>query len=348
MSSAISEFFVSLKVSADTLKVKDFAKAIGDLPLSAAAAMAGLAGVGFGFTELTGKAIDMSIGLNTFTAETGRSSEALQRWEYVTKGVLGTGDAAKASFEGITKAMTRFHHYGDPSFGEGMNRLGIEEWEGKTPEQILEKVRQAYLRTPKNKRDYFGSALGLSGIREEMMSTFNVSDFQKRFNSAPIASQSDIEQVMALQKTLGKFSDELINKFLPVLVTSIPAMQFLGESLITAFGNVATIVDYFRHGKEVNKALEGFNNESTYAPWLNGSGMTNGKFIGAHPSVSSFSRSSVGTSTGTTGGVNAPTNVSMAIHTSADAMEVARLTAQEIARYQILPVMKEYGNQGAA
>lgn len=85
MSLKVGELFVQLGVLADSKSLKDFSKAVGDLPLEVAGGIAALVGLEFELVKLTQEAISTAIGFKAFSSQTGLSWQELQKWQIVAE-----------------------------------------------------------------------------------------------------------------------------------------------------------------------------------------------------------------------------------------------------------------------
>lgn len=101
----IGEFFITLGVDAQTVKVKDFVKAISDMPLAVAAGIAALAGIEYELTKLAAEAINTAVGFQMFEAQTGLSAQALQRWQIVAQQANVSADSVSSSVQGLQRQM---------------------------------------------------------------------------------------------------------------------------------------------------------------------------------------------------------------------------------------------------
>lgn len=101
----IGEFFVQLGVKADLSSVKDFAKAIGDIPLEVAGAILAIGGIQYKLAELTQQAIDTAVGLQMFTSETGLSAQELQKWQIAAEQANVSAAAVASSITSLQRNM---------------------------------------------------------------------------------------------------------------------------------------------------------------------------------------------------------------------------------------------------
>lgn len=246
----IGDFFVRLGVLADTFTVRDFTKAIGDIPFSVASAITSLAGLSVGFVEMTKEVLDMTTGLTVFTAETGENTRALQQWQMVAKQAGLTGGEVTSSFsslsniigqmnignvnDNVMKAAAMIGMNGIPtSAGEFLNQIqaGVSGKDPKTASAIL----QAF------------------GIPAAMMRTFQTSQ-SERESLSPEMNEKQIQQMAEFQKSLAQFNTTIMDSFISVLAKIEPELKDIadllalviksgGGALATASGETATFLN---------------------------------------------------------------------------------------------------------
>ncbi len=82
----IGELFVTLGVKGKGLgTLKDVAKMVADLPVDAAAAIAGMAGISFELSKMAEEALATSVAFQAFSNQTGLSWQELQKWQNVAE-----------------------------------------------------------------------------------------------------------------------------------------------------------------------------------------------------------------------------------------------------------------------
>ena len=82
----VGELFVTLGIKGRGLgTLKDISKRIADLPVDAAAAIAGMAGISFELGKMTEEALHTAVSFQAFTNQTGLSWQQLQRWQIVAE-----------------------------------------------------------------------------------------------------------------------------------------------------------------------------------------------------------------------------------------------------------------------
>ncbi len=101
----LGEFFVTLGFNADTLKVKDFAKAVGGLPLDIAAGIAALAGIDYELLKVTQDAMAAAVSFQLFGNQTGLSWQELQKWQIVAQQANVSADAVSSSVTAISRGL---------------------------------------------------------------------------------------------------------------------------------------------------------------------------------------------------------------------------------------------------
>ncbi len=95
----IAEFFVTLGFNADTVKVKDFAQTVANLPVDIAAGIVALAGIDYELLKVTQDAMNAAVSFDLFTNQTGLSWKELQTWQIVAQ-------QANVSAESVTSSVT--------------------------------------------------------------------------------------------------------------------------------------------------------------------------------------------------------------------------------------------------
>ncbi len=101
----LGEFFVQLGVSADTLKVKDFASAIGEIPVEAASAILAVAGITLKLKEMIGEAFDAATAMEEFQTATGLSAQEMGRWQIVAQQANVSAEAITSSVQGLSRQL---------------------------------------------------------------------------------------------------------------------------------------------------------------------------------------------------------------------------------------------------
>lgn len=321
----IGELFVRLGVQADTFTVKDFASAVGQIPLSVGAAVASLAGMSIGFMDLTKHTLDLSNNLSMFRAETGLSVEELGRWQAVAKQVGMSGDVVTQSIMGITNALAQIR-LGNGAAMLPFGRLGVDI-RGKTPFELLKDV---LANRSGLSNDVRRQLMGQIGIAPEMLRIGELSSgqFSRMASVGPTMREQDIRAMQDLQASLARFSITVEKSFIPVLEKFEPIMgeltealtfiiQKMGDFAVTELGSSAKIVNTMRKQGVIN----------TLDTVLNGLVPPSAEEIrGGRLAVSNV-------------------NVTQNIHSTADPEEVARMAHEHFTREKT-KAAKHFDNGG--
>jgi hypothetical protein len=241
----IGDLFVRLGVQADTFTLKDFAKSLGEIPFSVAAAVTSLTGMGFGLIELTKNAIDLGANLSMFRAETGLSTDELQRWTGVAKQMGMVGTEVQTSVMGIQHALAQLSlGQNDEGF---MRAMGILKVHRGSP---FDMMRQAL--TNANAMPNRGQAmemLALMHIDPAMMKVAGLSPdkFNRMAKNNVVMTEGDIRAMADFQAALARFTMVVEKSFVPALTEVEPYMKDLAEAL-------ADMVVFA--GKTVGKGLQ--------------------------------------------------------------------------------------------
>lgn len=260
----IGEFFVRLGVAADNIPLEKFAKTIADIPLSAATAVASMAGLTYGFVEMTKNVLDMTSGFQVFTAETGLNTKALQQWQQVAKEAGLSGDVVTGALESLAGIMggLRTGHVNREAM-RALGQLGIGSgFLTKTPYELLNEIQgRAMLKNPMEAVSLLRS-LGMNG--PEMMRIFQTPQGMRE-KIQPAMGSGDIAAMADFQKTLADFNRVVMHEFVKSLVEIKPYMKDLAEAMvlfIKTFGEVASFWLSKLHGahmwdKFVQTTMEG-------------------------------------------------------------------------------------------
>lgn len=227
----LGELFIQLGVKADTFTVRDFSKAIGDIPFSVATAITSLAGLSLGFAAMTKEVLDMTSGFQVFTSETGLNTRALQQWQMVAKQAGLSGDIVTSSLTSLSSLMAqmRLGRGIPPAAAQALGLLGFSPRDlALNPAEMLNKIQTGV----SGKNPAMATELLKSlGISPEMMRVFQT-PASVREGLNPIMSAGDISQMANLQKELATFNQTVMQEFVKALQQVEPFMAALTDVLI--------------------------------------------------------------------------------------------------------------------
>lgn len=135
----VGELFIQLGVEADTAKLTDFARGIGEMTVASVAAIAGIASVAVAIRTLSENAIQSAIAFSDFTSQTGLAWGELQKWQLAAEQANVSTDAVASSIKSLQQNLVNIR------MGEG-NISGFQLL-GISPDQdafgVLNQLRQA-------------------------------------------------------------------------------------------------------------------------------------------------------------------------------------------------------------
>lgn len=101
----IGELIVTLGFKADTVKLKDFAKEIGQLPVDVALGLAAMVGLEYELAQVTRQALEAAASFQNFTAQTGLSAQELQKWQIVAVQANVSAEAVASSVTNLQRQL---------------------------------------------------------------------------------------------------------------------------------------------------------------------------------------------------------------------------------------------------
>lgn len=265
----LGELVVQLGVKADTFTVKDFSKAIGDIPFSVASALTSIAGLSFGFVEMTKNVLDMTTGFRVFTAETGMNTRSLQQWQMVAKQAGLPGDIVTGAMSSLTSMMAQM------SLGHGLpsaaaQAFGLLGFKGSdfnlNSADMLNKIQSGVMGKNPRQATELLKALGIS---PDMMAVFKT-PASERERLTPTMSQGEIDQMAGFQKELAIFNQAALKEFVEALHQIEPYMADLTKAMVdiihiggqAAGGTLGFLKMLFGNDPMVEKWIESTSNES--------------------------------------------------------------------------------------
>lgn len=170
----IGELFVTLGVKGKGLgTLKDVAKMVGNLPVDAAAAIAGMAGISLELGKMAEEAMATSVAFQAFTNQTGLSWQQLQRWEIVAEQANVSTQAMASSISTLERNLAEIR------LGRGniapFQMLGIGVQPGTDAFTVMEKLRDRIKGLNPATATNMITQMGLS---PEMMNVLRLSDRQ--------------------------------------------------------------------------------------------------------------------------------------------------------------------------
>lgn len=136
---SVGELFVELFFKADTIKLKDFLNSVGELNMSSIAASVGLAGLYDSLSKILTASSTTAIGLHTFGAETGISTEKVDQFDNATRKAGLSADVFKNAVGSMQDKIASMQLTGgDSGFFSGV--LGLNPYEAIDAIDMVEKA----------------------------------------------------------------------------------------------------------------------------------------------------------------------------------------------------------------
>lgn len=351
----VGEFFVTLGFNADTLKVKDFAKTVANLPLDLASAITALAGIEYELTKVAQEAMNAAVGFQLFSNQTGLSWQELQKWQIVAQQANVSAEAVASSVTGIARGLAEIR------LGRGniapYQILGIGT--NQNAFQVLEQLRQ---RIKGLEPALATNLIAQMGLDPSLINVLRLSNDEFARLSHTVAGMSGDQEGSFLRAKQSLVQFGLQAKYLGFDVVShlvfiiqmlwkglmniqgiIPALIVLVGGLAIAFAPVTAAVIglllvlddlavYFQGGNSVTgAAIEGIKKLGD-AIKSNLSGLT---ALGKIATLGSLLVNPVGTAGGIVGSGIAKVinqNVTVQVHSTAPAHDVAKEVKAHIDR----------------
>ncbi len=170
----IGELFVTLGVKGQGLgTLKDIAKTISNLPVDAAAAIAGMAGISLELGKMAEEALATSVAFQAFSNQTGLSWQELQRWQLVAEQANVSAQAVASSISTLERNLAEIR------LGRGnispFQMLGIGVGPGQNAFTVIEQLRQRIKGLNPAQATNLISQMGLS---PDMMNVLRLTDRQ--------------------------------------------------------------------------------------------------------------------------------------------------------------------------
>lgn len=219
----LGEFFVALGVNADTMTVRDFAGAIGDLDISAAAAVTVLYEVGKKMAEIANEAMNVSVGFQAFTAQTGLSWQELQKWQIVAEQANVSTTAVASSISNLQRNLAEIRM--------GRGNAGPFAMLGIDPNQdAFGVIRQLRSKIPGiGNRAVATNLITQMGLSPEMMNVLTMTNTQFERLSKTVAGMTGAEEGSFLKAklTITQFGQVLRYLSFDLIAHLIDGLQML-------------------------------------------------------------------------------------------------------------------------
>ena len=258
----IGELFVSLGFDVDDSKLKEFndgiKTSVGELLKISAVAT----GAVYALNAFMEGSAQNAVNLKNFTAQTGYSSEALQKWQAViheTNPAVGLEEAANG-YKKLAQTLIDIRQ-GKGNSG-ALAMLGVTYDPNMTPEMALEQVRAHLQQTiAQNGIGFTTDKLNAIGIGAGAINALMLSSqrFEAQAANALVSDQNlnrlqdYAREIAELDVEWNKFKMDLTADWAPGLTKFLPQAA---EGLHDFYTNVKVVVDYLYSMREQLKIIE--------------------------------------------------------------------------------------------
>ena len=222
----IGELFVTLGIEADVEKAKEFFNTLlqGKEILFGVAAMA--VGTSIGIGSMLNKALEASIALSNFTAETGLSAQTLQGWQHVSEAVGGTAKDATNSIQNLTRSLVDMKITGHGAGETWYSRLGINPMAVKDTWQMLD-ILSAKIRSGRYSPTVMAEALQGFGLTGPWMRILQDPDFAKHWNKEAVIPKEWIDRAIKFNASMKELGQTITYLFADAFQQLEPTMTGL-------------------------------------------------------------------------------------------------------------------------
>lgn len=223
----LGELVFNLGFKADTMKLKDFGKAVSELNMSSILTAGSFGAVYEGAKALVGIADDMALGINKFGRETGQSREEIQKW---TKAAEQMGVAPQTVMSSITSLEDSINRMRVTGEGSGFwNLIGVDPTKTQSMFKVMDMVRNRLKgMSIENQR----LLLNMSPIDPQWLNLFNESDKDwADIEKNQGLSNEQLDKMQEYHKILTKDGENLKLIWADLGVALLPAIQAMVELL---------------------------------------------------------------------------------------------------------------------
>lgn len=201
----IGELFFNLGFKADTMKLKDFGKAIGDLNMASILTAGSFGAVYEGAKALIGIADQMALGINKFGRETGQSTQDIQKWNKMAEQMGVSAGTVAGSVATLEDNLFKMKFTGEGSNIWAM--LGLDPTHTKDMFEVLTMLREKLKGMSTEQQRFFLQNLGLS---TEMLNMFKMTDQQwASMNKQTTMMDPELKKMQEYHETMVQYGQNL-------------------------------------------------------------------------------------------------------------------------------------------
>lgn len=217
----IGELLFDLGFNADTMKLKDFGKAIGDLNMSSILTAGSFGAVYEGAKALVGIADEMALGINKFGRETGQSTQEVQKWSKMAEQMGISAGVVQGSVATLEDSLFKMRFTGEGS--NIWNMMGLDPTHTKNMFEVLTMLRERLKGMTTEQQRFFLQSLGIS---TEMLNMFKLTNEQwSEIAKQQTLSGKQLEEMNEYHKTMTEMGQNLKMIWADLGVSLVPIFK---------------------------------------------------------------------------------------------------------------------------
>jgi hypothetical protein len=162
----LMELFIELGFKADTMKLKEFMRAVGDLNMSSIASAVGLGAMYEATSKIMRIADDAAMSVFGYTQITGESGKEMQQFSAYAEKMGASSQDATGSLKSLQMALLNVQL--GRGNGEPFAIMGIDPYKSKNTIDVLEKI-QKFVRDPNVEDKFKRLIVSEVGLSESMI-----------------------------------------------------------------------------------------------------------------------------------------------------------------------------------
>ena len=217
----IAELFAYIGVVTDEQKLKDFNNLLNEGKSALLNVAAAAVGTSLTFGAMFDKALNTSLALARFTAQTGLSAQTLQLWQHAGEAVGLTAETVTSSITALNTQLAAVRYGGGnvaPYAALGINP-GEDAW-GVLAQ--LRKVKASGAFSPQN-FSYWVSQMGLSTEMVMLLQLTN-KEFDKLSNRDAVITPREMDSLLKFNAALRETGEDITKVFTQLSAEFAPSM----------------------------------------------------------------------------------------------------------------------------
>jgi phage-related protein len=246
----IVELFVTLGFKADTMKLKEFMSAVGELNMSSVMASLGVGKLYEATNKIMNIAHDASMEIWGFSQATGISTKDTQQFSDAIEQMGGKAEGAKSSLSNLSKSLFQARR-GDAGKNAALGLMGISAWEENNAVETMKKIWN-YARTTNDELEQqkmIFSELGLDDAT--LVALKNIKDFTSALEQNRISAEAHINTMTRFHKTQSQFGQAFKLTMMDMGNILEPIFEFIERIAIAFMG----LIDDFLNFREAAQGL---------------------------------------------------------------------------------------------